>query len=90
MYRANLFFPENRIVNWPDRYYQYDRQFPINPQGISGLIIGRRLNDARLIYPNIRPVIVDGQSQAITLDFRQDRINVETNNGYITRIVGFY
>ena len=57
---------------------------------IARAIIGRHLNEARRIYPNIREVIRDGQHLVVTQDFRRDRINVETRNGVINRIAGFY
>lgn len=89
MNRVNLYIPEVRIIN--GRRCNCDCEKALtNPQGMAGLIIGRRLNDARLIYSNIRAVIVDGQAQIVTQDYRPERINVETNNNYITRIIGFY
>lgn len=54
------------------------------------MITGRNINDARRIYPNIRVVIRDGQHLTVTQDFRSDRVNVETRNNIITRVVGLY
>ena len=61
-----------------------------NLNQIARLILGRNINDALRIYRNIRVVIRDGQHLIVTQDFRRDRINVETRNNIIIRIVGFY
>lgn len=57
---------------------------------ISRLIIGRNINDARRIYPNIRVVKRNGQDVPTTMDYRPDRINVETRNNIVVRVNGFY
>jgi len=36
----------------------------------------------------VRPVKVDGEAMMVTMDYRTDRINVETENGKIVKIVG--
>ena len=36
----------------------------------------------------VRPVKVDGERMMMTMDYRTDRINVETENGKIVRIAG--
>ena len=36
----------------------------------------------------VRPVKVDGEARMVTMDYRTDRINVETENGKIVKIVG--
>ena len=57
---------------------------------IARLILGRQLQDALRIYSNIRVVIRDGQRLIVTQDYQRTRINVETRNNVIIRIVGFY
>ena len=57
---------------------------------IARMILGRQLQDALRIYANIRVVIRDGQRLIVTQDYQQNRINVETRNNVIIRIVGFY
>lgn len=59
-------------------------------RNIARRILGIHLISAKSIYPNIRAVIVDGQKLIVTQDYDQNRINVETRNGFITRIIGFY
>lgn len=61
-----------------------------NLRQISRLLIGKHITEARRIYPNIRVVIRDGVDLPTTLDYRPERINVETRNGIIIRILGFY
>ena len=57
---------------------------------ISRRLIGKSLWEARRIYSNIRVVIANGRRLNVTKDFRPDRINVETRNNIITRILGYY
>ncbi|XWV25798.1 hypothetical protein QJ857_gp1290 [Tupanvirus soda lake] len=63
---------------------------PRNPREIARLLIGRSLQEAQRIHPNIRVVVRDGQNLVITHDHRPDRINVETRNNIVVRILGFY
>ncbi|XWV24565.1 hypothetical protein QJ856_gp1226 [Tupanvirus deep ocean] len=63
---------------------------PRNPRDIARLLIGRTIQEAQRIYPNIRVVVRDGQHLIVTQDHRRDRINVETRNNVIIRILGFY
>jgi hypothetical protein len=63
---------------------------PRNPQYYARFLIGRTVPDAKRIYPDIRVVVRDGQQLPVTMDYRPDRINVETRNGVITKVVGFY
>ena len=35
----------------------------------------------------MRPIIIDGEHMIVTMDFRQDRINVELLAGRVVRIV---
>ncbi len=56
----------------------------------SNRIIGLHLNQALAIYPNIRVVVRDGRQLPTTMDYRTDRINVETRNGIIQKVVGHY
>ena len=35
----------------------------------------------------VRPIIIDGEHMIVTMDFRQDRINVELADGRVVRIV---
>lgn len=62
----------------------------VDLNAIARIITGRNLNDALRIYPNIRVVIRDGQRLPVIQDYRRDRINVETRNNNIVRVVGFY
>lgn len=92
------YIPPSQQQSFIDRYGRRCRivcnDRPPNPQRdlrrIANQIIGLNLYEARRIYPNIRPVVINGQQQIVTQDFRQDRINVETRNNIITRVLGFY
>ncbi|ANB50827.1 hypothetical protein [Powai lake megavirus] len=53
-------------------------------------LLGRHITEAQRIYPNTRVVRANGRDLPVTNDFRQDRINVETRNGIVVRIDGFY
>ena len=66
------------------------RPQPTDPKRIANLLIGKNIPHAQRIYPNIRVVTRDGVPQPTTQDYQQNRINVETRNGIINRIVGFY
>ncbi len=81
-----------RIVCEQSYPYPYPRPYPRpqDPRKIAYRLIGLTVAQAQRIYPNIRVVIRDGQTQVVTQDYRTDRINVETRNGIIVRIVGFY
>jgi len=68
---------------------QNDR-YPRDLRTIARIIINRSLPAAQQIYQNIRVVIRDGQRLVVTQDFRRDRINVETRNGIVIRVLGFY
>jgi hypothetical protein len=35
----------------------------------------------------VRPIIIDGEHMIVTMDFRQDRVNVELADGRVVRIV---
>jgi hypothetical protein len=61
-----------------------------NLRRIANLIIGKTIRQAQRIYPNIRVVIRDGQQLITTQDFQVNRINVETMNDIIIRVLGFY
>ncbi len=62
--------------------------FPSNNIGyIIRIIIGLTLNEARRYYNNIREVIRNGEQLPVTLDYNPRRINVETSNGRIIRVV---
>lgn len=54
-------------------------------------IIGKSLEDCEVLAKKygfvIRPKIVDGNIQIVTLDFCMDRVNVETDNGIITKVL---
>lgn len=62
-----------------------------NLQAVARSIVGQNIVVAQRSNPHvvIRPVIENGHHLPTTMDFRQDRINVETRNNIITRIVGF-
>ncbi len=52
-------------------------------------LIGNTLEQARMLITDafsVRPVRVDGQACIVTQDYRLDRINVEIENGVITKI----
>ena len=53
-------------------------------------LLGYRITIARTIYPNIRVVVADGKQLIVTQDYNPRRLNVETVNNIISRIVGFY
>ena len=57
---------------------------------IGNTMIGRTIHQAQRIYPNTRLVISNGQRLPITMDHNPSRINVESRNGVIVRIDGFY
>ncbi len=38
----------------------------------------------------VRPVMIDGQPQAVTMDLRPDRVNVQTEADVVTRYCGNY
>lgn len=61
-----------------------------DPHSTTGRIIGRHINDVRKVWPNTRAVIQNGEHMIVTADYIQNRINVETKNDVVTRIVGFY
>lgn len=52
-------------------------------------MIGLTLSEARKRY-NVRVVISNGKPCVITLNYMPTRINVETRNGVIIRVDGFY
>lgn len=60
-----------------------------NLQKFARRIIGQNINAARIIYPNIRVVIENGRQLPTTQDYQADRINVETRNNIIIRVVNF-
>ncbi|AQN68542.1 hypothetical protein [Saudi moumouvirus] len=62
----------------------------LNPQQIARSLIGRTIFEAQRIYPNTRVVRSNGRDLPTTMDFRPDRINVETRGNIIIRIDGFY
>ena len=64
---------------------------PQNPnlRAIARRILNTPLNYAYRIYRNIRVVIRDGQNLPSTRDYDPWRINVETRNNIIIRIVSF-
>lgn len=61
-----------------------------NLRRIARMIMGRTIQQALLIYPNIRVVVKDGRPLPITQDYRSNRINVEVFRNVIARIIGFY
>ena len=68
-----------------------DNDIPHHPdlRYIARQIIGKTLQQALAIYPNIRVIIRDGVPQIVTQDYRPDRINVETRNNIIIRVIKF-
>ncbi|AYV76238.1 MAG: hypothetical protein Terrestrivirus5_60 [Terrestrivirus sp.] len=38
---------------------------------------------------SVREVCINGEHQCCTMDYREDRVNVHTENGKITVVVGF-
>ncbi|AYV85106.1 MAG: hypothetical protein Satyrvirus4_3 [Satyrvirus sp.] len=65
-------------------------QRPLSLERIANSLLSRNIIDARRIYPNIREVVRNGKPLAVSQDYKPDRINVETRNGIITRIVWYY
>lgn len=58
-----------------------------NPQTGIGLSIDRFREEAARHGFKVRQAIIDGRGQMLTMDFRSDRINVETRNSIVVRIV---
>ena len=54
------------------------------------VILGKELSESFLIYPKIREVIKDGKILQITKELQDSRINVETKDNVIIKIVGIY
>jgi len=50
-------------------------------------IIDRVMNPAGNIVTTIRETEIDGEGMMVTMDFRDDRVNVATANGVITKIM---
>ncbi len=63
---------------------------PPNLKRIANSLLGKNINQAQRIYPNVRVVVRDGVQLPITKEYNTNRINVETRNGIINKIVGFY
>ena len=53
-------------------------------------LLGYHVTIARTLYPDIRVVVADGKQLSVTQDYNPRRLNVETVNSFISRIVGFY
>lgn len=54
-------------------------------------LIGKKYTDIKnLLGTGIRNVIINGQYQLVTQDERPSRLNVETKDGIIVKIVGWY
>jgi len=53
-------------------------------------LIGMSIVQARKVNPNIREVVIDGRSIDVTFEDNPSRINVETKDGIIIRIDGYY
>ena len=52
-------------------------------------LVGKSINVARIIYPNIREVTKDGHNLDVTEEFVTTRLNVETRNNIIVGLVSF-
>ena len=67
------------------------RPHPVNLQLVARSILGRSINASIKNYPDviIRAVIDNGRELPSTMDYRENRINVELRNGVIVRIVSF-
>jgi len=57
---------------------------------LNKLIIGKSYNEAEKIYGNLRIVKQDNKCKIITLDYCNQRCNVEIKNDIIVKIDGFY
>lgn len=82
-----------RIVCDPPRRPPHRPPHQDHPQNLvllSRSLIGKPINVARSIYPNVRVVVADGRQLPTTMDYNPRRINVETRNNIIIKIVGFY
>lgn len=87
---------DNRVDRRDHRRWSRSRSRSRSPRRstelnrVSDRLLGLDLSQAQLIYPNIRVVVRDGYRLLVTEDFRPLRINVETRNGIIIRIDGYY
>lgn len=57
---------------------------------IEGKSLSAAEDFAESIDQTVRTVVVDGEQQVVTLDFRTDRINVQIDDGEVTRYCGNY
>jgi len=57
---------------------------------ISKLIIGKSYNEAEKLYNKLRIVKQNDKCKIITLDYCDDRCNVEIKNEIVVKIDGFY
>ncbi len=57
---------------------------------IEGKLLSDAEDFAESIDQTVRTVVVDGEQQVVTLDFRTDRINVQIDDGAVTRYCGNY
>ena len=53
-------------------------------------MVGRTIGEAKNIYPFVRVAKQDGVPLFLTMDMNPNRINVETEEGKITKISGYY
>lgn len=76
-----------RPPNAPRPHPGAPRPRPQNLQQFANTLLGMQYNRAIQLYPNIRPLRIDGKNIPVTNDYRNDRINVELQNGKISKIV---
>ncbi len=57
---------------------------------IEGKSIAEAEEFAASIDQSFRTVVIDGEHQVVTLDFRDDRMNVQVDDGTVTRYCGNY
>jgi hypothetical protein len=57
---------------------------------IANSLLGKNIHQAEQIYPDVREVIHNGIQLIVVQNFNFHRINVETKNDIIIRIIGFY
>jgi hypothetical protein len=65
-----------------------EKSFDAN--SLVGMPLGQAEKTAADHGCTVRPVKVDGKDRAVTMDLRQDRINVEVEEGKVTVVEGVY
>lgn len=59
-------------------------------QALHHMVLGKPIEVIHAIYPHYRVVLVDGQSIHISPEKVSTRMNLQVDNGVITKVLGFY